>query len=223
MIYKDENICVVSNSIKGVNRSFNQDDVVLINASRYYFFALFDGVSSIIESIDFIKYCKIFLLKYHTDYFQNNKLDLKKLIFDAHKYACQFIAKGRTTCSSIVIYRNGDVADFVNIGDSRIYAFSNTYLNQVTKDDTVEGNKYLITKSLGNPNLIYNDIEQQHLKNEDCFILCSDGFHSLMECNLKEYFQVFHYRYPKNTVNRLYKIQKNLNSDDSTYILIKKR
>lgn len=211
---------IVSNSLQGVARNSNQDDVLIINHSEYDLYMIFDGVSSINTSISYIQECKKYIYEHHESYLLKQPL-LKELIYDTHMYSLNFQELGKSTCCALVIYKTGK-AYIVNIGDSRIYAFSNCYLEQLSTDDSIcIDNRSFLTKCLGMDNLSVDDIKQLEVEPDQNYILCSDGFYSLMEIKLKRYFQILQFKRGKNILNAINQLQIDNNKDDSTYIIIK--
>ena len=70
-------------------------------------------------------------------------------------------------------------------------------------------------------NLSVDDIKQLEVEPDQNYILCSDGFYSLMEIKLKRYFQILQFKRGKNILNAINQLQIDNNKDDSTYIIIK--
>lgn len=134
--------------------------------------------------------------------------------FDAGK-------NGKSTCSALLLKGNDDKAYAVSIGDSRIYAFTNSYMEVLTTDDNLPVNSNLLTKYIGLEGLRIDDIDQIRVNANQDFLVCSDGFYSLMEKDLKNYFKILHYKRKGNIINAIKHLQKNKNRDDSTFIIIR--
>lgn len=223
MIDNNKNITYISNSIKGEKRSKNQDDTLFINEDNYYLFFLFDGVSSSEYSYDFIQVCKRYINNNHHKYF-TKEVKLDELLFDTHCYSIKEFDKkvGFSTCSAIFLNKKNLVSYFFNIGDSRIYEYSNQYLEQITRDDNLPGNSNYLTKSLGSSEIKKEDFKQEKINLNYGFLICSDGFYSLLERNKSLYFSILHFKKPQNIINSLKRIQTGINNDDSTFIIIRK-
>jgi len=181
------NIAIISGSKKGINRIKNQDDVLILNNDQFHLFVLFDGVSSYLDSIGYIKTCKSYLKDNFEKYIKGES-GLQNLFYSMHKHMCNLEFDGKSTCSSLLIYKYNTNGYLLNVGDSRIYAFSDSFLESITLDDNLPGNKNILTKYLGKDELKFEDFAQVPINVESNYLLCSDGFYSLMEMNLKKYF-----------------------------------
>jgi len=221
MMRVEKDITIISNSKIGEKRSCNQDDVLILETNKYRLFFLFDGVSSMNSSFVFICKCKIFILKNFKKYF-SKEIKLAQLMYDTHMFALQQTINGMSTCSAIYLPKYQGESVIFNIGDSRIYDFTNQYLVSVTKDDSLPNVRNVLTKSLGGQNLTENDFFQTKFNFSFGFLLCSDGFYNLMESEKLKYFNIFNFKKGGNIIRSINLRQKGLNWDDSTYILIKK-
>lgn len=221
MIENDKNRTIICNSLKGIARMQNQDDIWFMRSNAYSLFILFDGVSSLNRSIDYIQYCKQFLQFNHNLYI-DSIIKLDQLIYDMHLSSLSSSIDGKTTCSALLLHYDLHKAFIVNIGDSRIYSFSNYFLESLTVDDNLAGNNRILTKYVGFEDLELNDLVQKEVDIEQNFLICSDGFYSFMEENIKKYFIILQYKRNKNIVNAIEKMQINKNKDDSTYIILRK-
>ena len=210
----------LTNTKKGLSRVKNQDRILTLDKNTFYFFALFDGVSSYSNSHELISEVKkkIQLKINEIDAEGNN---IEKVLYQSNKESSKPFVRGASTLSALFISKLNNVVKFVNIGDSRIYVFNNQFLEQVTKDDSVELGSNIITKYLGDSELTLDDFKSTRLEQGYNFLLCTDGFYSLMEENLKEYFNTLNYKYIKNIKRRISYLQRRENKDDSTYIIIK--
>lgn len=208
-------------SLKGINRSHNQDDVCVIHSMNYSLYVLFDGVSSYNDSIEVVKECKEYLNSYHTKYL-NRENGLKDLICNMNLHAVKLAFKGKTTCSALLLDYKWDNAVVLNIGDSRAYTLSGSYIEAVTTDDNLFDNSNVLTKYIGMEELDSRDFVEQNFDLNQNFLLCSDGFYHMMHSNLKRYFKVFQFKRKTYLLNAILKLQSQHNKDDSTFILIKR-
>lgn len=128
---------------------------------------------------------------------------------------------GKSTCSALLLKPDDNKAYAVSIGDSRIYAFTNSYMEVLTTDDNLSGNNNFLTRYIGKEGLRPDDIDLMQINADQNFLICSDGFYSLMEKDRKTYFKIFHYKRKGSIVNAISRLQKNKNSDDSTFIIIR--
>lgn len=222
MILKNQDIILISNTLQGINRNRNQDDTLILETDKFYLLFLFDGVSSYDKSYETIQIIKNFINKNYFNYF-NGEIKLSDLMFHANNYIVEKGTKyGFTTCSSIYISKIKSICYWLNIGDSRIYDFSNQYIEQISTDDNLPGNSSFLTKCLGQNDLTQSDFIQSEINLNYGFLICSDGFYSMMEKELKFYFSKFQFKKPQNIINSINRLQMGINKDDSTYILIKK-
>ena len=83
MIENDKNMAIICNSLKGIARMQNQDDIWFMHTDAYSLFILFDGVSSLKKSIDYVQYCKCFLNNNYDSYV-NSEVKLDQLIYNMH-------------------------------------------------------------------------------------------------------------------------------------------
>lgn len=221
MIDENRNITFVHNSLQGSRREKNQDDILILSDSNFYLFVLFDGVSSLSGSWDFIQACKRFIKDNHIQYVRGNKINLRELIYQMHVASFDAGENGKSTCSALLLKPDDNKAYAVSIGDSRIYAFTNSYMEVLTTDDTLSGNNNFLTRYIGKEGLGPDDIDLIQINADQHFLICSDGFYSLMEKDRKTYFKIFHYKRKGNIVNAISRLQKNKNRDDSTFIIIR--
>lgn len=218
---KINNIKLIHNSLQGVKRDQNQDDILVLSNSVFHLSILFDGISSLKDSIGYIQLCKQFIQENYHQYVCGDKIKLKELVYHIHVKSLEFGEDGKTTCSALLLKEGFRNAYIVNVGDSRIYSFSNSYLEVLTQDDNMPGNSNILTKYIGLEGLKPLEINQFEVDSNQNFLICSDGFYSLMEKDVKSYFRIFQYKRNGNIINAINRLQKNKNSDDSTYIIIR--
>lgn len=222
MIKKYDQITLATDSIKGEKRKLNQDSTLFIETSTYFLLFLFDGVSSIETSINFIEDCKRYIKGNYSHYFRNDYIGLADLLFQTNQYVINDGAYGMSTCSAVYINKENLTAFCVNIGDSRIYEYTNQYLESVTEDDVLPGTTNVLTKSLGDFRLEINDFAQKQISFDVGLLLCSDGFYRVMEKQKLRLFTILQFKKAGDVVKALTNSLLGNNLDDSTYIIIRK-
>ncbi len=210
----------ISNSKKGIQRDKNQDRVLIINADEFYFFAVFDGVSSYPNSYKFIE---LFKRKIYNRIIKSGaRIDtLRNILYEGNLEAALSNIQGASTISAIYIHRISSVTKYLNIGDSRIYGFNHQFLEPITVDDSLGNGSNIITKCLGSLDLRIEDFKFNNLNNAFNYLLCTDGFHSLMEKDIKKYFLTLNFKRLKSIKRKISSFQRLKNMDDSSYIIIK--
>jgi len=220
VLYMSTQIKFLSTSKKGLARERNQDRILALEKEKFYFFALFDGVSSYSRSYEFIEEYKK-RLKSKIDIIDTSGNNLEIVFYEINKEISNLNIPGASTLSALFLSKETDMVKYVNVGDTRIYIFNNQFIEQVTEDDTLDSGSNIITKYLGDSELTIDDFKPHQLDNKYNFLLCTDGFYKLMEYNLKDYFNALNYKYFKNTKKRISYLQRKENRDDSSYIIIK--
>ena len=98
----------------------------------------------------------------------------------------------------VMLYISGDTAYVLNVGDSRCYQIRDKKIKQITKDHSVvqelfdngkiefsdmkkHPNKNIITRAIGTDFNVKCDVFEVYLKEDDGFILCSDGLSNMIE------------------------------------------
>jgi serine/threonine protein phosphatase PrpC len=184
---------------------------------------VFDGVSSNENSSSYIKLFKKKIRQNISLQKRDNDVNMfNSLFYQIHQNLLSEGLDGQSTLSVLYISKTSSTRKFLNIGDSRIYSFNNKYIEKITADDSIP-NKNILTKYLGSSYLIFDDFKLNDILDfEKNFLICTDGFYSLMQKELKCYFETINFKYLINIKKKLSYLQKNKNNDDSTYILIKK-
>lgn len=210
----------ISWSKKGLNREKNQDKILIIDNPDYYLFLVFDGVSSIPESHVFIH---LFTkqLKLNLQGLISTGKNLDEVFFSTHNQVLKNRIEGKSTLSVLFYTKLTKKAFYINIGDSRIYQFSNQFIEKITIDDSFKGKANILTKCLGLSDLCLEDFKPKAVVPDSNFLLCTDGFYKLMLGDLKEYFKTYNFKHIKNIKKKLSILQRRKNNDDSSYILIK--
>ncbi len=200
------NVKIKSLSFQG-RRETNQDSFLEINPDNenFVFIAVADGMGGVAggekASHTVIDCCeKIIREKFKEDKTPDLKQTLRKIFFETQKRIKEEIQKDPelngmgTTLACVLIH--GDNFVWGNLGDSRIYYYTNSQLNLITKDHThiqefIDENNGPLTQSMidnyGNfltrsidggtdePDIFPEDSEFNTLKDGEAFLLCSDG------------------------------------------------
>lgn len=209
----------ISDSLQGINRDSNQDRVMVIEKPQYAVFIIFDGVSSYPLSFEFIEQFKK-TLQSKEGMLNPEGSNIGDVLFDSHQEALKQRIEGMSTLSSLRLDYSQRVADYINIGDSRIYSVTNRYINCLTVDDSLNERSNVLTKCLGMDTLTRDDFKKKKIDFSERFLVCTDGFYNLLESNKKEYFEALNFRYLHNIEKKISSLHSGKNSDDSTYILI---
>jgi len=210
----------ISYSKRGLKRNRNQDRVFIVDTELYSLFAVFDGVSSLSESYLFINHY-IKKLKSNLNHLLPTGNNLGQVFFETHRQALIDNREGMSTLSVLFYSKIRNRTKYVNIGDSRIYQFSNQFIEKLTHDDALQGKSNALTKCLGLPDLSLNDFVPIEIGGKGNFLICTDGFYELMLGDLKEYFAACNFKNFGNIKKKFSILQRRKNYDDSTYILIK--
>jgi serine/threonine protein phosphatase PrpC len=211
----------VSNSKKGLKRDRNQDKILIVDKDQYYLFFVFDGVSSLSTSHIFIsQYTK--KLKSKLDDLSPTGNNLGQVLFETHSQVLSDGGNsGMSTLSALFYNKVLNKAQYVNIGDSRIYQFTNQFIEKITDDDSLSERSNILTKCLGLADLSLDDFMPKDIVSEYNYLICTDGFYKLMLDNLKVYFEAYNFKNFRNIEKKLSLLQRRKNNDDSSYILIK--
>lgn len=215
---------VIYDSIKSPYHKANQDRTLVIKDVLYNLYFLFDGVGSATNPIKGINLAIKYIKQNHKQYYYNNRFNLSKLLYDTNQYILAHkVTEPYTTCCAVAINFNIEEGIFVSLGDSRLYAVSNQYITQQTKDDKdfLMGNS--ITKCLGMVHLAPDDFIEKTMKinpNEK-LLICSDGFYNIMLNNIKRFSDVLNFNRLGMVMLSLKKEIYKKNKDDASYLLIK--
>ncbi len=219
----NERFTSVSLSLKGEYRPVNQDRVLVINGEGYRLYALFDGVSSYPDSYRYIAHYIQSLQQQHVHWLTADGHSLERLLYQAYLEGRDFPVDGSTTLSVLLLPDEGDKAFFVNIGDSRIYRFMGHDYQQLTEDDNLPDMPNILTRWVGKEYLSPGDFRIHDVSARNHFLICSDGFYSMMEENRKAFFDLFVKADPAEAAKGIDALVRHRNSDDASYILIKNR
>lgn len=188
---------VVSKTDKGLVRKTNQDSVRSLVLNDWCLSVVCDGIGGTSGGDIASRVASNFIC----DYFSKFKSDdIKKMMFESFSLANEEILKIArenssvselgTTCVAAFVSAEGNV-HVSNVGDSRAYVISKSYIKQITEDHSIvnqlvmEGkitpeqaksspNKNIITRALGcsNSNPDYYSLS---IGKGDKILLCTDG------------------------------------------------
>ncbi len=213
-------IIYTSNSKKGLARVKNQDRILILDEDKYYLFGLFDGVSSMPQSYLFAENV-IKKIRSKKDIIDASGYNLDRVLYDVNIETLATGIRGSCTASILFYSKVFNEIRFINIGDTRIYAFTNQFLESITIDDSMAGQENIVTRYLGKSDLDLSDFKITPFESKFNFLLCTDGFYKLMEANLKEYFNAINFKNIQNIKRKIAYFQRGKNQDDSSYIIVK--
>lgn len=211
----------ILNSCKGTHRTVNQDGHLILKNDNISLFLIFDGVSSYKDSNVFIKeYKKI--IKEEFEQNTNFLFNLEDVLYRANLTISKMNIEGYSTvCLLLFSGLKKRFVQYMNIGDSRLYHYAETYLEKITDDHNIGDQKNILTKFLGSNQLELTDFQIKTAPISKHYLLCTDGFYVLMENKLKRYFNIVNFSYLNNVLKALIKEGKGLNRDDSTFIIVR--
>jgi len=212
----------IEDSFQGLQRESNKDSTFILEKEGYHLYFLFDGVSSASGAIEAISQIKLFIQNNISIYEKSGHFLLKELIEDLNimLLKSKLSEPFTTICVLYVPFSKNAPLQYTHLGDSRLYGF-NQNLVSLTQDNNIEKMPNILTKCLGLKKLETGDFYEKDITQEhDYYLLCSDGFYTIMEKKRSLFIQIFN-----KDLNLLKKeIARfifNQNSDDATYILIK--
>ena len=199
----------------------NEDDRIIIKTNFYYLFLLFDGVSSAENSTAGNLRAKKFIKNNHNKYFENETLNLSKLLMDvnADLIGSKLKEPYSAYCAVYINLKFPDLIHYTHLGDCRIYFISNQYIEPITQDDNISSYRNIITKYLGKASLNERDFQVKSKISLDRVLLCSDGFYYYLEEHKNRFFEILNFAKLENISKALLKEIKN-NQDDASFILI---
>ncbi len=212
----------ISNSIKGINKSENQDNTLVIEETNFNIYAIFDGVGSAANSRMGTEIAKSYIEKNYNSYITNNEVSIDKLMFMCNEHFKSVnIRDAFTTYCLAVILKDYSKVYYSSMGDTRIYLISNQYFEQLSEDDSFKFQNVL-TKCLGMDYLSFSDFKQNVIDYKDeNILLCTDGFYSFLENDKMTFFEIINKKLLKNIEDNFNKVILDKNFDDSTYLLVR--
>ena len=186
---------------RGLNPQYpvNEDSYLIVDDHQV--FAVADGVGGAhageVASRSAVKIIEKSIKKFSRRYSSKKAEFLQKLIAAGNQIIYKLAnEKKKQMASTIAIMAiEGDYAVIGHVGDSRIYLARDGNLLQLTKDhtklqDLLDKNPkldisredyydgHVITKALGVEAQVEPDIQKVILKNEDIFVVCTDGIYT---------------------------------------------
>ncbi len=211
-----------ADSFQGISHVENQDGFFIVSKQKYSLFFVFDGVSRSMHPKQGVENAIEFIKQNHPDYYHNNTYDLKGLMYGAHNHILfSGLENALTTYCAVCSVNKPDLI-ISNLGDSRIYVLDNHSIRSVTTDDTLYPGSNILTKCLGIMDLNENDFREATIRtgNKD-FFLCSDGFYSIIEQNIKKFIGILKIKNTSKIKSLIQSLIEGLNFDDATYVLVK--
>lgn len=217
----------ISDSFRGGSRKTNKDGVLLISDVNYYIFGVLDGVSSAAGAKKAVSYAIKYLTENHNSFLKEGTFDLAGMLEELNRtLSSTGIKDPFATCSLVYIpSKTSQEIRILSLGDSRVYSVSKQYLLQLTVDhkDPIRNN--ILTKYLGAKDLTPKDFSEiEYSEDEQCLLICSDGFYSVMESkpeNLAEFHRLINLKKIHFIRKGIGKVIHGSNKDDATYVFIR--
>ena len=229
----------------GNRRSLNEDHLDSYSGTDFIVLVVCDGMggakkgdlASKIASEEIINHFKnISNLRKVSQEIEFSILNANKKILDFSKKSSEYTGMG-TTCAVAVVQKQRIY--FGNIGDTRIYKFSNKNLKIISKDHSVvqqlidkqlileeeafsHPRKNELTQALGINEKIDPFIDDDEIENSDLFMICSDGlYNEIVLNNLVEIFKNYSYNLEELNQKLLTTSLENGGNDNISVILFR--
>ncbi|MDI6860463.1 MAG: protein phosphatase 2C domain-containing protein [Caldisericia bacterium] len=245
---------VFGNTDRGNLRENNEDSFKIIVKDDFYAFAVCDGMgghnAGEVASSLAVKYFEDYVnqkgdfaitlgdgtLPSPRDLLKNENLKefITKTNYKIFKESIKnenYIGMG-TTFTGVFIY--GNIAKFINIGDSRGYLIRDKNILRITKDHSLlqqeidkglselDAKKYIpknvITKALGIKESVDGDIYEIELLDKDKIVLVTDGVHDLLRDD--EILKICRKNKVKNAVEKIINRAKKLGGFDNITVIV---
>lgn len=213
----------IHDSFKGVNHARNEDKVLILDSSSYSIFVVFDGVGSAKSSLEGVDLAINFIKSNHKTILNNSRFALGELMEKTNDVLTNSkLREPYCTYTALLIPEDKSILPiYSSVGDSRLYGVNVNYLHQYTIDDSLS--EHVITKCLGMGYLTPEDFKETSIDVfENRFLMCTDGFYSLLESNIS----IFFHKLISKNIGRIKSDLKDLiyghNADDCSYILIER-
>jgi Serine/threonine protein phosphatase len=213
-----------ADSVQGVHRKVNKDLYGIFINEEYsrYLYVVFDGVSSEQNA----KYGARMAYRFFEHQFvqQGSKFNLTETVLHSSErlQKSKYSNPYTTVCAAYIDASSAKpVVQIASLGDTRLYVVKPTSMQPVTIDHTVKGHKNVLTRYLGMEGLKKDDIFFNELPCEGMFLICSDGFYSLLEAMPTVFHGIFTDIRINNFAKEIGNLVKNNNIDDATYIFVR--
>ena len=124
-----------------------------------------------------------------------------------------------------------------HVGDSRLYRFRNSLLEQITQDHSVvqelvsrglvtaeearqSVNKNLVTRALGVDPVVTPDISEHALQDDDIYLLCSDGLNDVLADGDIEMMLIEHRRQLEDAVRHMIDMANDRGGPDNISVIL---
>ena len=124
-----------------------------------------------------------------------------------------------------------------HVGDSRLYRFRNSLLEQITQDHSVvqelvsrglvtaeearqSVNKNLVTRALGVDPVVTPDISEHALQDDDIYLLCSDGLNDVLADGDIEMMLIEHRRQLEDAVQHMIDMANDRGGPDNISVIL---
>ncbi len=215
---------IIFHSLQGTQHEENQDNTLMIEADQLRLFIVFDGVSSARHAKLATELSKTFVANNYAQYQKSDRFRLSDLMHDVNSHLLHEQTRDLKTtyCAAYFLTNSPETVWISHLGDSRAYVVSSQFMEQLTRDHSHASMKNVITKCLGMADLSSKDfVTTKHpIYADQKLLLCTDGFWSVLDTHWREFFDAFQMKRPHNIKEKLYRLIKGHNTDDSTYILI---
>ena len=221
---KKRKIQYIADSFKGSKRSSNKDGFICVKLDDFFLFVVFDGVSSSNEAKQGVNMAIRFIKKNAGSYVAGAFFDIKKMFVDINNRLLEsaYQKPYTTFCAAQIPLDSEKKVKIFGLGDSRVYAVSSQYIEQLSIDDILGKGSHIITKCLGAEEIFSDDIHEIIVeKKEDSFLLCTDGFYSVMNEFFADFFVTFNFKKTVRINKKIEQLLSGKNSDDATYIFVR--
>jgi serine/threonine protein phosphatase PrpC len=114
-----------------------------------------------------------------------------------------------------------EMAHLVNICDSRIYRLSKHLFQKLVEDDNILEMPYNLTCWVLLDYLPFGDFKSHGIKGESNYLLCSDGFCTMMEEERPTHLKIYISKNLGDIDKEVCALVRHNNSDDASCVLIK--
>lgn len=211
----------VAESIQGEHRTVNKDRYGFFSRGETEFLVvMLDGVSSEANA----KHgTRMALTLFEREFMKGKISDLRDLVLLANEKLKKSKYEGpyTTACLMYINIEQNPWIQFCSIGDTRGYIITPSNIIQITKDHVSKYAKNVLTHCLGMQNISKDAIFISEKMHGETFLVCTDGFYSIMEKSIPSFHGIFKNTRVNNFSKKLKNILKGNNSDDATYVFVR--